>query len=78
MDLSRALDGDIAMAHERLIAAMENRVPHLPMETKERYFAVLSILVAKLEVPEKNLGEVLREMMVEAATHLIDEMGSSR
>jgi hypothetical protein len=78
MDQSRALDGDIAMAHERLIAAMENRVPHLPMETKERYFAVLSILVAKLEVPEKNLGEVLREMMVEAATHLIDEMGSSR
>jgi hypothetical protein len=78
MDLNRALDGDIAMAHERLIAAMESRVPHLPMETKERYFAVLSILVAKLEVPEKNLGEVLREMMVEAATHLIDEMGSSR
>lgn len=75
MDLSRALDGDITMAHERLIAAMENRVPHLPIETKERYFAVLSILVGKLELPEKNLGEILREMMIEAASHLIDEMG---
>jgi hypothetical protein len=77
-DLSRALDGDIAMAHERLIAAMENRVPDLPLETKERYFAVLSILVGKLELPEKSLGEVLREMMVEAASHLIEEMGSSQ
>jgi hypothetical protein len=65
------------MAHERLIAAMENRVPNLPLETKERYFAVLSVLVSKLELPEKNLGEVLREMMVEAARHFIDEMGGS-
>lgn len=76
-NLSRALDGDIALAHERLIAAMENRLPHLPLETKERYFAVLSTLVGKLEMPEKNLGEILREMMVEAARHLMEEMGSS-
>jgi hypothetical protein len=74
--LSRALDGEIAMAHERLIAAMASRVPDLPIETKERYFAVLSVLVGKLEMPEKNLGEILREMMVEAARHLMDEMGS--
>lgn len=76
--LSRALDGDIAMAHQRLIAAMENRIPHLSLETKERYFAVLSILAGKLEMPEKSLGEILREMMVEAAHHLVDEMGGSR
>jgi hypothetical protein len=74
--LSRALDGDIAMAHERLVAAMGDRVPNLPLETKERYFAVLSILVGKLELPEKGLGEILREMMVEVASHLIDQMGS--
>ena len=75
-DLSGALDADIAMAHERLITAMGDRVPHLPLETKERYFAVLSILVGKLELPEKSLGEILREMMVEAASHLMEEMGS--
>jgi hypothetical protein len=70
-----ALLSDIAMTHERLISAMEGRLPHLPLETKERYFAVLSLLVAKLEIPEKQLGEILREMIAEAATHLLQEMG---
>jgi hypothetical protein len=70
-----ALLSDIAMTHERLISAMEGRLPHLPLETKERYFAVLSLLVAKLEIAEKPLGEVLREMVAEAATHLLQEMG---
>jgi hypothetical protein len=77
-NLSKALEGDISMAHERLIAAMERRVPNLPIETKERYFAVLSILVAKLEMPEKSLRDVLSEMMVEAAGHILDEIGGSR
>lgn len=75
-DLSKALEGDIAMAHERLIAAMERRVPNLPLETKERYFAVLSMLVGKLEIEEKSLRDVLSEMMVEAASHILEEMGS--
>jgi hypothetical protein len=70
-----ALVRDIAMTHERLISAMETRLPGLPLETKERYFAVLSLLVAKLEIPEKTLGEVLREMVAEAAAHLLQEMG---
>ena len=75
---STALEGDIAMAHERLIAAMESRVPNLPIETKERYFAVLSMLVAKLEIPEKSLRDVLSEMMADAAAHILEELGSSR
>jgi hypothetical protein len=70
-----ALLRDIAMTHERLIQAMETRLPGLPPETKERYFAVLSLLVSKLEIPEKTLGEVLREMVAEAASHLLQEMG---
>ena len=77
-NLSKALEGDIAMAHERLIAAMESRMPNLPIETKERYFAVLSMLVAKLEMPEKSLRDVLSEMMAEAAAHILEELGSSR
>lgn len=77
-NLSKALESDISMAHERLIAAMERRVPNLPIETKERYFAVLSMLVSKLEMPEKSLREVLSEMMVEAASHILEEIGGSR
>jgi hypothetical protein len=76
--LSAALDRDIGLTHERLVAAMERRVPSLPLETKERYFAVLSLLVAKLEAPEKNLREILGEMVAEAAGHLLGEMGHPR
>jgi len=76
--LSRALDGDIAMAHERFVRAMEGRLPTLALESKERYFAVLSALVSKLETGEKSLRDVLTEMMAEAAGHLMAEMNASR
>ena len=76
--LSRALDGDIAMAHERFVRAMEGRLPTLALESKERYFAVLSALVWKLEMADKSLREVLTEMMAEAAGHLMAEMSESR
>ena len=52
--VSRALDGDIAMAHERFVRAMEARLPTLELASKERYFAVLTSLVGKLEMPEKT------------------------
>jgi hypothetical protein len=70
------LERDIAMTHERLISVMERRLPGLPFETRERYFAVLSLLVGKLETPEKTLGEILREMVAEAAAQILQEMGS--
>ncbi len=76
--LSRALDSDIAMTHDRFVLAMKQRVPDLPLESKERYFAVLSMLVSKLESPEKNLREILSEMMVEAANVIMAEMAASR
>jgi hypothetical protein len=37
------------------------------MTSKERYFAVLTLLVGKLEAAEKTLREMLVEMMAEAA-----------
>ena len=40
--LSKGLDSDIAAAHTRFLAAMENRLPAMNLETKERYFVVLS------------------------------------
>lgn len=74
--LSQALDKDIAFAHQRFVEAMEARLPTLEMTSKERYFAVLTLLVGKLEAPDKSMREVLIEMMAEASRHLMEEMSS--
>ncbi len=63
--LSKGLDRDICTAHERFLAAMETRLPAMNLETKERYFAILSTLVGKLEMREKDLRQVVQEMMAE-------------
>jgi hypothetical protein len=55
---------------------MEHRLPSIPLESKERYFAVMSLLAAKLEIPDKPLREILSELMVEAAGHLMAELNS--
>jgi hypothetical protein len=73
--LFSALDNDIRLAHERFLSAMEGRLPDMHPETKERYFVVLSSLVAKLEIPEKGLHDILQEMMSEVAGYLFAEMG---
>ena len=72
--LSQGLDSDIALTHERFVAAMTGRLPAMELETKERYFVVLNSLVSKLEMPEKRLHEVLQEMMTEAAAIILQEM----
>ena len=76
--LSRALDSDIAMVHERFVVAMEARLPTLELASKERYFAVLTALVGKLEAHEKTMREVLSEMMAEAGRHLMEELSAKR
>ena len=45
----------------------------MSLQTKERYFAVLSTLVAKLEAPEKSLREIAQEMVAEAASMILLE-----
>jgi RNA processing factor Prp31 len=75
--LSKGLDSDIGVVHERFVAAMASRLPNLSVETKERYFAVVSALVSKLEMPEKNLREILQEMMAEAAAIVLQEMSAA-
>jgi len=72
--LRNALDDDIRTAHERFLLAMDGRLPGMQPETKERYFAVLSTLVAKLEVPDKGLHEIVQEMMSEMASYIFEEM----
>ncbi len=74
--ISDDLDRQIAMTHERFAQAMEKRLPAMRIETKERYFATLSILVSRLADPEKPLRDVLHETMVEAAALIVQELGS--
>ncbi|MEO8601267.1 MAG: hypothetical protein ABI629_01690 [bacterium] len=77
-DVSRGLDSDIVITHQRFVSAMEARLPGLELASKERYFAVLTILVGKLESGEKSMRDVLVEMMAEAGRHLMEEMSAGR
>ena len=74
--LSKGLDSDISAVHRRFMLAMEQRLPSMSVETKERYFAVLSTLVSKLEAQEKNLREILSEMMSESAPFIMQEISA--
>jgi len=71
------VDRQISMTHRRLVKAMEGRLPSMSAETKERYFAVLAPLVAKLETVEKPLRDVIQEMMTEAMSFVLQEIQSS-
>jgi hypothetical protein len=72
--LNAALDSEILVTHDRFVAAMADRLAEMHLETKERYFAVLSLLVAKLEDSSKDLQQVLQEMVAESATIIMAEM----
>jgi len=76
--LSQALDSDIAAAHDRFVAAMSKRLPAMSLETKERYFAVLSALVSKLEAGDKHFRDIAQEMVAETAGYLMQELGGAR
>jgi len=67
-------DRQIVATHRRFVKAMDARLDSMTVETKERYFAVLSLFVAKLEASEKNLREVMQEMMTDAMTFVLHEM----
>jgi hypothetical protein len=73
-EMERDLEGQIRMTHERFTVAMNERLPSMTVEQKERYFAVLSSMVTRLEDAEKPLRVVLQEMMAEAAPYLFREM----
>jgi hypothetical protein len=75
-DVERDLEGQIAMTHERFADAMNERLPGMSLEQKERYFSVLSGLVTRLEDPAKPLKTILQEMMAEAAPYLFREINS--
>jgi hypothetical protein len=72
--LRKDLDRQIVATHRRFTKAMDGRLGAMSPETKERYFAVLSTLVVKLESVEKPMRDILQEMMSEAATLILAEM----
>jgi hypothetical protein len=77
-DVERDLERQLRMTHDRFVVAMNARLPGMDLGQKERYFAVLSTLVGKLETAEKPLRDVLQEMMAEAAGLVFQEIGSGR
>ena len=72
--LQKGLDRQIIATHRRFTKAMDGRLGSMSPETKERYFAVLSTLVDKLESIEKPMREIMQEMMSEAASLILQEM----
>jgi hypothetical protein len=72
--LQKDLDRQIVATHRRFVKAMDDRLGDMSVQTKERYFAVLSTLVEKLETSEKPMREIMQEMMTEAATLILQEM----
>lgn len=76
--ISKGLDMDISMTHARFIEAMQSRLPTMPLESKERYFALLTKLVSKLEDPAKQIRDILEEMMVEAGAIILQEINAGR
>ena len=73
-ELEQDLENQVRMTHERFVHAMNARLPTMTFEQKERYFAVLSGLVGRLEDADKSLKTVLQEMMAEAAPYLFREI----
>ena len=55
----------IVATHRRFVKAMEGRLASMRTDTEERCFAVLSVLVAKLEAAEKPMREIMHERLRE-------------
>jgi hypothetical protein len=68
------LDKQILLTQQRFQKVMKARLTTMSMETKERYFAVLSLLVSKLEDSHKPLREVLQDVVIESAPYIAQEL----
>ena len=72
--VNKVLERDIHDAHERFLSAMTDRLRDMHLETKERYFVILSSLVGKLEDSAKPLRDILHETVSENASLIFDEL----
>lgn len=74
--IEQDLNKQILATQQRFQKIMKARLSRMSLESKERYFAVLSLLVAKLEDPDKALREVLQEVVIEAAPYIAQELST--
>jgi hypothetical protein len=72
--VEKDLEKQIIATHKRFQKAMHARLAYMSVPSKERYFAVLSLLVTKLEDVEKPLREVLQDVLIDAAPYIADEL----
>lgn len=73
-ELRLHLVSEIAQTHERFVELMASRLADVDGEELERYFAILSKLVCKLEDEEKTLRDVAKEMVAESAAVIMAEL----
>ena len=72
--VEKDLEKQIIATQKRFQKAMQARLAHMNLSSKERYFAVLSVLVTKLEEIEKPLRDVLQDVLIEAAPYIAQEL----
>lgn len=72
--ISLDLERQIIDTQKRFEKAMKRRLVHMDLASKERYFAVLSSLVTKLEDPHKPLRDILQEVVIESAPYIAQEL----
>ena len=75
--IDQDLEKQILATQQRFQAVMKARLTSMSLDSKERYFAVLSLLVAKLEILDKPLREVLQEVLIESAPYIAQELTGS-
>jgi len=72
---SDPIDQEIYEVHRRFVAVMEGeRLASISAETKGHYLRIMRSLADKLAVPSKPLGEIVGEVMSEAAPLLFQAM----
>ncbi|MBM4256907.1 MAG: hypothetical protein FJ147_13545 [Deltaproteobacteria bacterium] len=72
--VEKDLEKQIIATQKRFQKAMQARLAYMNVPSKERYFAVLSLLVTKLEDVEKPLRDVLQDVLIESAPYIADEL----
>ena len=72
--VEKDLEKQIIATQKRFQKTMQARLAHMNLSSKERYFAVLSVLVTKLEEIEKPLRDVLQDVLIEAAPYIAQEL----
>ena len=72
--VEKDLEKQIIATQKRFQKAMQARLAYMNLPSKERYFAVLSLLVTKLEDVEKPLRDVLQDVLIESAPYIADEL----